>query len=44
MGIAIDPIAGEELQQLSEKIFATPALHERRLYVRTATHLYAFGE
>jgi len=29
---------------LGGKIFATPALHERRLYVRTTTHLYAFGE
>ena len=25
MGIAIDPISGEQLQELSAKIFATPA-------------------
>ncbi|MHB8524431.1 MAG: outer membrane protein assembly factor BamB family protein [Limisphaerales bacterium] len=27
-----------------EKIFATPAVVENRLYLRTATHLYALGE
>jgi outer membrane protein assembly factor BamB len=41
--------AGDKLRILAKndlggKIFATPALHERRLYVRTTTHLYAFGE
>lgn len=39
----------DELQVLArnnfqEKIFATPAVVEDRIYVRTAGHLYAFGE
>ena len=41
--------AGDKLEVLSttdlrEQVMATPAIVENRLYVRTARHLYAFGE
>lgn len=41
--------AGEKLNilarnKLGEDIFATPAVVDNKLYVRTAKHLYAFGE
>ena len=40
--------AGDKLDvaarnDLGEPIFATPAILDGRLYVRTASHLYAFG-
>ena len=40
--------AGDELKvlahnDLGERIMATPALVDGRVYVRTAAHLYAFG-
>jgi len=41
--------AGDTLQvlarnELKEQIFATPAVVENKLYVRTVKHMYAFGE
>jgi hypothetical protein len=27
-----------------EKIFATPAIADNKIYMRTISHLYAFGE
>jgi outer membrane protein assembly factor BamB len=41
--------AGDTLQvlarnKLGEKVFATPAVVDNKLYVRTAKHMYAFGE
>ncbi len=41
--------AGDTLQvlarnKLPEKVFATPAVVDNKLYVRTAKHIYAFGE
>jgi len=41
---AIDKLRILARNDLGEKIFATPALHERRLFVRTTSHLWAFGE
>jgi outer membrane protein assembly factor BamB len=32
------------INDLGERITATPALLDRKLYIRTAKHLYAFGE
>ena len=29
--------------ELGERIYSTPALHENMIYVRTEEHLYAFG-
>ncbi len=41
--------AGDHLQvlamnNLEERVMATPAIVENKLYIRTAKHLYAFGE
>jgi outer membrane protein assembly factor BamB len=41
--------AGDTLQvlarnKLGEKVFATPAVVDNKLYVRTVKHMYAFGE
>ncbi|MHC4172320.1 MAG: outer membrane protein assembly factor BamB family protein [Planctomycetota bacterium] len=41
--------AGDTLQvlarnNLKEQVFATPAVVENKIYVRTAKHIYAFGE
>ncbi|MFC1551821.1 PQQ-binding-like beta-propeller repeat protein [Candidatus Latescibacterota bacterium] len=48
-GIVVVFEAGDELKvlaknDLDEKILATPAIVDNKLYVRTANHLYAFGE
>jgi hypothetical protein len=32
------------MNNLEERVLATPAIVEHKLYVRTAKHLYAFGE
>jgi hypothetical protein len=31
-------------ERLGEKVFATPAVVDNKLYVRTVMHMYAFGE
>jgi outer membrane protein assembly factor BamB len=41
--------AGDTLQvlarnNLKEQVFATPAVVDNKLYVRTVKHMYAFGE
>jgi outer membrane protein assembly factor BamB len=41
VGDALNVLARNDFQ---EKIFATPALGEDRLYLRTVAHLYALGE
>jgi len=38
---ALDVLARNDLQ---ESITATPAIADNKLYVRTAGHLWAFGE
>lgn len=48
-GIVVVFAAGDELKVLArnnlrEKIMATPAIVDDKLYIRTAKHLYAFGE
>jgi len=48
-GIMTVVAAGDEFKVLStadmgEKIMATPALTDEKLYLRTAAHLYAIGE
>jgi hypothetical protein len=47
-GIVVVFEAGDELKvlaknDLDDKILATPAMVYNKLYVRTAKHLYAFG-
>jgi outer membrane protein assembly factor BamB len=48
-GIVVVLEAGDELQvaarnNLEERLMATPAIVDGKLYIRTAGHLYAFGE
>ncbi len=48
-GVIVVFEAGDQLQvlarnDLNEKIFATPAVIDNKIYVRTAGHLYAFGK
>jgi outer membrane protein assembly factor BamB len=48
-GVVVVLDAGEKLNVLATNkldgaILATPALVERNIYVRTESHLYAFGE
>ncbi len=48
-GVIVVFDAGDKLQvlarnDLKEKIFATPAVVDHKIYVRTAGHLYAFGK
>jgi hypothetical protein len=40
-GDAFRPLAANDL---GERVFATPAFADGKLYVRTQRHLYAFGQ
>jgi hypothetical protein len=41
---AVDPLNVLAKNDLEDKIMSTPAIVDNKIYVRTAEHLYAFGE